>query len=177
MKMKNTLLLAMLPLTLISCQEWWKTDGSDTDTDSVQTHQVEDSTLWGRLGEDTGMSVFEFVTERGDTLYVRRTSEYSGEEAEVLGEVRNHTDRWAFLLTDNEETLGRGINYTMLQEKMTEQEGDFHLWNGLLIRETRSQAENGKEYVLADTCQIVWLDSDSLVYIDQNRMRQTIAEK
>ena len=144
---------------------------------------VRDSTLWGHLGEDTGMSTLQFITDGGDTLDVFRTSQYTGEDGRMLGEVRNYTDRFAITLGEGNETLVTAINVTQLARHWDTDDGrmdlkadgtvsckglpynGWKLWNGHILLSSEQQQEYGKA-TRVDTMEIVVLDDDSLVIQD-----------
>ncbi len=72
--------------------------------------------LWGHLGEATGMSVIEFITDNGDTLYLKRESEITGRSGIIYGSIRNYTDRFCITITDGGETLLKAVNVSQMQE-------------------------------------------------------------
>ncbi len=72
--------------------------------------------LWGHLGEATGMSVMEFITDGGDTLYLSKESEITGRSGIIYGSIRNYTDRFCVTTTDGGETLLKAVNVTQMQE-------------------------------------------------------------
>lgn len=76
--------------------------------------------LWGHLGERTGMSVLEFITDKGDTLYINKESEITGKPGIIYGSIRNYTDRFCLTTTDGGETLVKAVNVTEMQELWTE---------------------------------------------------------
>ena len=130
---KKTLISALaLPLvavtmTLSGCHG--TTDGNTTgiDSDSIQKTKLPsedtllvitmpENSIWGHLGEDTGMSVLEFITDDGDTLYVNKTNEQTGQDGQLMGSVRNYTDRFCMQLTPDSQTLIKAVNVTELQD-------------------------------------------------------------
>lgn len=85
-------------------------------TDTLLVITMPDDALWGHLGEGTGMSVLEFITDAGDTLYINKESEFTGQEGSILGSIRNYTDRFCITTADSGQTLTKAVNVTQLQE-------------------------------------------------------------
>lgn len=160
----------------------------------VQQPEVPDSMLWGHLGEDTGMSALQFITEAGDTLEVCRTSQYTGIDGVLLGEIRNYTDCFAMTLTEGNETLVTAINVTQLRQqwhagKVTMNIKDdgtvtgddtpyngWKLWNCHILLSSEQQQEYGT-VLRVDTMDIVRLDRDSLVIRDHVNRIQSFSAK
>lgn len=84
--------------------------------DTLLVIAMPDNAIWGHLGEGTGMSVLEFITDSGDTLYINKESEYTGQEGCIQGSIRNYTDRYCITTTDSGQTLVKAVNVTQLQE-------------------------------------------------------------
>lgn len=95
-----------------------KPDTPSRDTLLVIT--MPEDALWGHLGERTGMSVLEFITDKGDTLYINKESEITGKPGIIYGSIRNYTDRFCLTTTDGGETLVKAVNVTEMQELWTE---------------------------------------------------------
>lgn len=95
-----------------------KPDAPSRDTLLVIT--MPENALWGHLGEGTGMSVLEFITDKGDTLYIKKESEITGKPGVIYGSIRNYTDRFCLTTTDGGETLVKAVNVTEMQELWTE---------------------------------------------------------
>ncbi len=187
-------LLSMLAIALVSgCKPSSGHDGVPEDTpDTLRPVplQVADSTLWGHMGEDTGMSALQFITDQGDTMEVYRTSPYSGRDGTFFGEVRNYTDRFALTLCEGNETLLTAINVTQLAQTWVDGQSlltlhpngsasteglsyeGWRLWNGRLLLSGTLRHENGMTSLRTDTMQIIRLDADSLVLLTP--MRQTL---
>ena len=89
---------------------------ADNHQDTLLIITMPDSALWGHLGEGTGMSVLQFITDSGDTLYLNKESEYTGHLGTIYVSIRNYTDRFCITTTDNGETLLKAINVTEMQE-------------------------------------------------------------
>ena len=75
-----------------------------------------DNCIWGHMGEDTGMSVLEFITDDGDTLYINKTNDRTGEDGIIQGSIRNYTDRFCITVADDSTNLIKAVNVTELQE-------------------------------------------------------------
>ncbi len=181
MKYKK-LILCLCALALAGCKKE-KKEQVEVPQQPPQPTVVRDSTLWGHLGEDTGMSTLQFITDEGDTLDVYRTSQYTGEDGQLLGEVRNYTDRFAITLGEGNETLVKAINVTQLARHWETPDGEmdlkadgtvsskelpyngWKLWNGHILLSSEQQQEYGKA-TRVDTMDIVVLDDDSLVIQD-----------
>ena len=94
---------------------------SDTPSrDTLLVITMPENALWGHLGEGTGMSVLEFITDKGDTLYINKESEITGKPGIIYGSIRNYTDRFCLTTTDGGETLVKAVNVTEMQELWTE---------------------------------------------------------
>lgn len=76
--------------------------------------------IWGHLGEGTGMSTMEFITDNGDTLLLLKESEDGMHSARIRGEIRNYTDRFCITTTDSGTVLKEAINITQMQEMWSE---------------------------------------------------------
>lgn len=90
------------------------------DTDTLLLITMPKDALWGHLGEATGMSVIEFITDSGDTLYLRKESEITGRSGIIYGSIRNYTDRFCITTTDGGETLLKAVNVSQMQELWAE---------------------------------------------------------
>lgn len=88
--------------------------------DTLLVITMPENALWGHLGEGTGMSVLEFITDKGDTLYINKESEITGKPGIIYGSIRNYTDRFCLTTTDGGETLVKAVNVTEMQELWTE---------------------------------------------------------
>lgn len=113
-------LIAMACITTISsCKPDKSGDGQDSDTIVGDTLQQElDSTLWGHLGEGTAMSVLEFITDKGDTLYLQRTSEQTGEDATMLGDIEVGANRYAIITNGAAVDEGHSIRQCLNVSQM-----------------------------------------------------------
>ena len=181
MRKKLALAITMLPL-LVGCKPTpQETQENTEEVDSTQViPALPDSTIWGHLGEDTGMSTLQFITDQGDTLDIYRSSQYTGEDGNLMGEVRNYTDRFAITLTEGGETMLTAINATQLAQEWKTKNGSINikpdgtitsqdqayngwkLWNGHILLSSEQQQEYGS-VTRVDTMDILVLDEDSLI--------------
>lgn len=91
-----------------------------TKTDTLLVITMPQDAIWGHLGEATGMSVLEFITDSGDTLYINKESEITGHAGVIYGSVRNYTDRFCITTTDGGSTLMKAVNITEMQDLWAE---------------------------------------------------------
>ena len=91
-----------------------------TKIDTLLVITMPEDALWGRFGEGTGMSVIQFITDNGDTLYINKESEITGRAGTIYGGIRNYTDRFCITTTDGGTTLLKAVNVTELQETWTD---------------------------------------------------------
>ena len=89
---------------------------STSHDDTLLVITMPDNAIWGHLGENSGMSVLEFITDNGDTLYLSKESEITGQAGAIYGSIRNCTDRFCVTTTDDGATLLKAINVTEMQE-------------------------------------------------------------
>ncbi len=187
-KMKKTfyvpLMFAGLLLCNCHCAKTAPKDGDDKDSTKVtDTLTVADSTMWGRMGEGTSMNVMEFVTEKGDTLYLSRYSESTGLDAQVIGDIRNFSDRFAVTTrgttVDEGQSLQTCVNVSQMMGLWKSSKGSLTLYadgtadngaanytswqmcNGKLVLSGKVTTEYG-ETARIDTMLIEQLDDDSL---------------
>lgn len=139
--------------------------------------------VYGHLGDGTGMSCFEFITESGDTLVLNRVSEFTGNEASVLGDmIPDPSYLYSVMLADQDETAEVMVNMTQLRTHWTNGSDDLVLkadstaastignqyvrWllsrDKLVLWRSASQ-EGGIMSEVADTMQVVCLSADTLV--------------
>lgn len=82
-------------------------------TDSAAAYPA-DSALYGHLGEETGMSCIQLITENGDSLTLNKTDENTGEDGLILGEIANYTDRYAVIMTPDSQSVKTALNINQL---------------------------------------------------------------
>lgn len=146
---------------------------------------VKDSTVWGHLGDGTSMNVYQFVTEGGDTLYLRRSSA-EGNDGCILGNIQVEKDKYAVTIGNHEEEddmyVEVMVNTTQLMGVWKNKEDRLSLYadgsaDGQMAKFSRWKMMNGKliltgkvtteygETDRIDTMTIAWLDKDSLKLI------------
>ena len=183
---KTRYLIALLMLTtLFGCKHTQKKDPQkEVEEDTVEVTIVPDSTLWGRLGEDTGMSTLQFITSKGDTLDIYRTNQYTGEDGLLIGEIRNLKDQYAITLAADGESLRTAINVSQLMRNwqmpkgsmQIEKDGSitsqdlpyraWQIWNGHILLTSTQKMEYGMVNRV-DTMDIITLSQDSLIISNQ----------
>lgn len=188
--------IILLPLALIAivclstfsaCKPDKSGDGQDSDSIVSDTLQLAiDSTMWGHLGEGTAMSVLEFITDKGDTLYLHRTSETTGEDAVVLGDIEVGANRYAILTNGASVDEGHSIKQCLNVSQMmgtwkndnmqltlsadgsagcnTVKYSSWKVMNGKFILSGKTTTEYG-ETDRIDTMTIIDLWSESLQFI------------
>ncbi len=85
------------------------------DAQGTEPAQSPDSAFYGHLGEGTGMSCLELVTEEGDTLVLNKVDEKTGNYGLILGEIANYTDRFAITTVDDDQNVLVALNVTQLE--------------------------------------------------------------
>ncbi len=183
MNKRSFIALTIVAFSIAACKPTPHETVQDGDsTDSVENiPNLPDSTLWGRLGEDTGMSALQFITDSGDTLEVYRTSPYTGEDGRMIGDIRNYKDRFAITLTEGNETLLSAVNVSQLAQNWQSENGSMNihsngsvetknlpyngwkLWNGHFLLSAQQKQENGLLITRIDTMEIEQLDEETLV--------------
>ena len=101
-------------LALASCHGKQTSNASDELATTSQVVTEQDSAYYGHLGEGTGMSVIELLTDQGDTLDLCKADEYAKTYGDIIGEIANYTDRFAVTTRRNGECLGTALNITQL---------------------------------------------------------------
>lgn len=187
MKKAFIVLIAFAALAFCACNSCKKgNDVSDTIKvgDSIKIVEAVDSTLWGRMGEGTAMNVVEFISDKGDTLYLRKQSD-EGEPAHMVGSISNFTDRFAitvasigdeesaYLLTciNTSQLLGvwknKDTKLSLFADGAADNEAakytQWRLINGKLVLSGSTTTEYG-ETARTDTMIITLLNEDSLKY-------------
>ncbi len=123
--------VAVCGMCMLSCSpadERKDASAAEASTDRPEEHDMDTlllvtmpkDALWGHLGEATGMSVIEFITDDGDTLYLKKESEITGRMGIIYGSIRNYTDRFCITTTDGGEALQKAVNVSQMQELWAE---------------------------------------------------------
>lgn len=150
-----------------------------------------DTTMWGHMGDGTTMNVVEFITEKGDTLYLCKEDMNTGKSAQMIGSLRNGTDLIAItaqVSADDESTISTCINATQMMgvwkngkeriafyadgsaDNSAETLHNWKIANGELILALEQTTEYGTTQ-RNDTMRLVELTDNELVYT--NRHGQT----
>lgn len=183
---KGCMALACLTLMVSSCLEKKERPAVETPYEKPlptdeQIVLQRDTLLFGVLGEETGMSSLQLLTDNGDTLSIFKSSP-DGYEGMMLGDVRNYTDRVtltarisgeddlfliSFLNISQLENLWKNneLSLDLKSDNTIEGQGtNYHKWhvegNKLLLT-----GEHVAEYGQAarvDTAIVEYLDEDSL---------------
>lgn len=173
-----------------SCTKSNKKSGLEKDTATVVAKKAAttDSTMYATLGEGTGMSVVELVTDKGDTLYLTKDNEETGQSALIIGDIE-YGNRYAFTMNKEQESLVSLVNMTQLAHMwiqpipgMEGQQGfslksdgsaesinmstlqyqKWRIFNGKLVLYMRSIG-NRESFNTSDTVGINLLSDDSLI--------------
>lgn len=83
-----------------------------------------DSAFYGHLGEGTGMSCLELITDGGDTLALNKTNEKTGEPGRILGEIANYTDQYAITTCDDDQSVNVALNINQLAQRKWQSDTD-----------------------------------------------------
>ena len=136
-------------LTMFASCDWFKSKkDAEGDTTTVVAPVEVDSTLYGKVVDDFGMSTFAVQQTSGQELELLR-SHQDGGAAEIYGDVRVG-DEFALTTTDGGEALDRAINVTEVKALTN----DFKIINGKLLLNVATSP---------DTVQILTLSADSLI--------------
>lgn len=181
----STALIA-LSATLGSCGKQKKAP-SATGNDSTQTEAVavRDSALYGKLGEGTGMSCIEIITDGGDTLTLNKTDENTGLSGKILGGTEHYNDRLTITTNASQESIITLVNLATLSRKWQTHPDSIRMnlgkngkisgtWNGKNYNQwnmcnAKLVLKEQKDAVLAtDTFEIEDLNGDSLILKGKN---------
>ncbi len=110
------LFLAGIGILTFSCNGGQQ-NKADTKTDDTVIVHIPDTAFYGHLGEGTGMSCLELITEEGDTMVLNKTDEDSGEDGVILGAVANYTDRFAIVTHNDNQSIKVALNMNELEQK------------------------------------------------------------
>lgn len=204
--MKKSVYIFLLLAIVCLCLMRWITVKQQAALDDADTLAVERlasqqtervaavRTVVGRIGDGTGMSCIEFITLDGDTFMLSKVSEYTGEEAQLLGTLSVSLDNiYQADLTDQDEALSTAVNLTELRTQWLHDGQGFvlaadsscvpvpaqnngykhwHLQGSNLVITREVSHESGTTEVL-DTLRIVSLTPDTLLL--QTPLGNTIA--
>lgn len=184
MKKVNVMLMALMALMLLSCEE--KKKDPTPDVTIVPVHEMPSiCEAHGTIGDGSSMNVIEFVSDDGDTLYINKSGQevmgglVVGDELEVIYNVTKE-DVFASVAVNltslqhiwsqrgadgREQSLelnpeGRAATYNMSI--------DYDSWevkNGLLLLHSPKKIGDESPAVV-DTFEIMQLTTDSLVLMN-----------
>ena len=184
MKKVNVMLMALMALMLLSCEE--KKKDPTPDVTIVPVHEMPSiCEAYGTIGDGSSMNVIEFVSDDGDTLYINKSGQevmgglVVGDELEVIYNVTKE-DVFASVAVNltslqhiwsqrgadgREQSLelnpeGRAATYNMSI--------DYDSWevkNGLLLLHSPKKIGDESPAVV-DTFEIMQLTTDSLVLMN-----------
>lgn len=178
--------MAATIVALTACNEKKPPTMSHQFNDTVE--DVTDTTIYGRLGEDIGMSTFNMITDKGDTLVfvventindvlsdtLEQASDAPIAEQEVVKGGKGIGDRMAVVAyknSDGEYIVTKAINLTTLLGKWTALDKSFEIKEGGIVVSNFSEPKpytewsicNGHLVLSADTFDIFELGADSLL--------------
>lgn len=182
---------AMAAITLASCIDKGKQGNSymEEQDPAMAAGNIPDTAFYGHLGEGTGMSCLQLVTDGGDTLILNKTDEKSGADGLILGEIANYTDRFSITTCDDNQSVSVALNVTQLAKEWRSKDEKDHgfslmaegrakalpegkykynrwgLCNCHLVLLKENEGAHGAE-TAADTLRILSLAPDSLVLQD-----------
>lgn len=166
--------------------------GGQKETEKSETGMTvaPDTAFYGHLGEGTGMSCLELVTESGDTLVLNKIDERTGDPGRILGEIANYTDRYAITTRNDGQSVLVALNVSQLVQREwasdadslysfrldadgkaqilpagKHENGEWGLYNCQLVLQESSRLKT-EEKTRKDTLDILELTPDSLVLQD-----------
>ena len=181
----------VIMMLAVGCKDKKSSDSAAGNESLCSSTVLPDSTIYGILGEATGMSCIQLITESGDTLVLNKESEYTGEAGRIVGSIENYSDRFAIVATEDTQSIRIAINLTQLAQawnsdsdqknnftllpdgtfQSTAKEGmGFHKWsihNGMLVFHSEKTSKPSSQ-IEADTLDILKLSNDSLVVMEKN---------
>ncbi len=180
-------LLSLISITVLisGCTGGGQSRDYMEENDSVMIY-TPDTAFYGHLGESTGMSSIELITDSGDTLSLNKTNEKTGGQGSIIGEIANYTDYFSVTTCDNNQSVDVALNVTQLLQRKWQSDTDrrhgifleangkarplsaeqykYNMWslcNCKLILLRESEGEHGAE-TRNDTLNILYLSPDSL---------------
>lgn len=172
-----SLFLIIAGMSFQSCKDKENHTAPVQDSVPKQETIIADTALYGRLGESTGMSCVEIITNQGDTLTLNKVNEHTGEAGLLLGGTEHYNDALTITTDANKESIITLVNINTLcrkwfcktdslslslqEDKLVKsdwKEKDYTSWtmcNANLVL-------NNKEFV-SDTFSIQSLNQDSLI--------------
>ena len=133
-------------MSVVGCMDGSKNkdyvENENIENDSVVAYPA-DSAIYGHLGEETGMSCIQLITENGDSLTLNKTDENTGEDGLILGEIANYTDRYAVIVTPDSQSIKTALNVNQLVsnwKSVTDPVGGFRLFLNGKVKTINEQA-------------------------------------
>lgn len=134
-------------MSVVGCKDGSKNkdyvENENIVNDSVVAYPA-DSAIYGHLGEETGMSCIQLITENGDSLTLNKTDENTGEDGLILGEIANYTDRYAVIVTPDSQSVKTALNVNQLVsnwKSVTDPAGGFRLFLNGKVKTIDEQAD------------------------------------
>ena len=145
MKKELAFVLPLAIVALIGCIEnGGKASIYMEEEDSVCMSCESDTAFYGHLGDGTGMSCLQLVTNEGDTLLLNKTDEKSGQDGLILGEIANYTDLFAITTRDDNQSVGVALNVNQLVRSWRSRVDSLHGF--CLMPDGRAKAITGGRY-------------------------------
>ena len=185
MKVKYTILSALLftaGICFTSCKDKKEKAESVQSTTTSTEALVPDTALYGKLGEGTGMSCIEIITDQGDTLTLNKINETTGDAGVLFGGTEHYDDPLTITTDATQESILTLVNLRTLTRKWQnpasqstlklESNGkvsatcngktynQWRMWNAHLLLENTTGKADKQE---CDTFEIQELNQDSLV--------------
>lgn len=135
--------VAVTASLLTGCKERRSESQTMERNDSV-TITSPDSAFYGHLGEGTGMSCIELITNENDTMVLNKTNEETGDLGLILGEIANYTDQYAVTTCDSNQSVHIALNISQLIQRKWQTKSDTTLHQGFILQ------ENGQVQSLSD---------------------------
>ncbi|MCR4852590.1 MAG: lipocalin family protein [Prevotella sp.] len=171
MKTRNVLIVALTILAMTSCKE--KKAPTMEHQYADETTSVNDTTIYGKLGENYGMNTLELITDKGDTLQFIVEEPADSLEMETVKGGKGIGDRMALVAQKNEEgelIVTQAVNLTTLLGKWVALDKSFEIQEGGVVVSNFSEPKpytewsicNGHLVLSADTFDVFELGADSL---------------
>lgn len=171
MKAKSVLIVAIAIIALAACKENKPPTMEHQFTDD--TTAVNDTTIYGKLGENYGMNTLELITDKGDTLQFVVEEPADSLDMENVKGGKGVGDRMAVVAQKSEEgelIVTQAINLTTLLGKWTALDKSFEIQEGGIVVSNFSEPKpytewsicNGHLVLSADTFDVYELGADSL---------------
>ena len=139
-------------------------NGGQTGENDTTVVSVPDTALYGHLGEGTGMSCLELITDSQDTLVLNKTDEQTGEDGLILGEIANYTDRFSVVTDRDTLNIRIALNIDMLTERLWQSTADsrrgFCLKSDGAVETPAGQTDAYRRWTLCN-CQLLLHDGDA----------------